>query len=80
MEETSMLTIDEAARLIGISAAAVRSLAVEGELAPEKGTAGEILISREEATAFAESRRRMQAGLNAAAAEARATGLFVRRA
>ncbi len=77
VNDANFRTLDEAAEIIGISRSAVERLADEGEL-PLLGTR-ERLLPTADVNAFAESRQRMQNGLNDAAAEAQATGLFTRR-
>lgn len=74
-----MLTMDEAAERIGISRSSVERLVGEGALASSVTGDGERRLESSEVDAFALSRARMQDGLNDAATEARATGLFTRR-
>ena len=72
-------TLDEAAEIIGISRSAVEWLADEGVLPSAVTRDCKRLFPAADLNAFAASRRRMQDGLNAAATEAQATGLFTRR-
>lgn len=78
-KEPTVLTIEEAAAQIGISTAAVERLLNDGVLAQVPSPSGKVLLATSEVDAFALSRARMQAGLNAAAAEAQDTGLFTRQ-
>ena len=71
------LTPNEAADLIGISRPTLLKLVDEGELtATNVPGSSHRRLDRLEVEAFRDSRLQMQSGLNAAAAEARATGLF----
>ena len=73
------LTPNEAADLIGISRPTLLKLVDEGELtATNVPGSSHRRLDRLEVEAFRDSRLQMQSGLNAAAAEARATGLFTR--
>jgi excisionase family DNA binding protein len=74
------LTPNEAADLIGISRPTLLKLIDEGLLsAPNIPGSAHRRLDRMEVEAFRDSRLRMQSGLNDAATEARATGLFTRR-
>ncbi len=73
------LTPQEAADLIGVSRPTLLKLIDEGVLiATNVPGSSHRRIDRLEVETFRDSRLRMQSGLNAAAAEARATGLFTR--
>jgi excisionase family DNA binding protein len=73
------LTPNEAADLIGISRPTLLKLIDEGVLtATNVPGSSHRRLDRLEVEAFRDSRLQMQSGLNAAAAEARATGLFTR--
>lgn len=73
------LTPNEAANLIGISRPTLLKLVDEGVLtATNVPGSSHRRLDRLEVEAFRDSRLQMQSGLNAAAAEARATGLFTR--
>ncbi len=73
------LTPNEAADLIGISRPTLLKLVDEGVLtATNVPGSSHRRLDRLEVEAFRDSRLQMQSGLNAAAAEARATGLFTR--
>ena len=73
------LTPNEAADLIGISRPTLLKLIDEGVLTAINVPGSSYRrLDRLEVEAFRDSRQQMQSGLNAAAAEARATGLFTR--
>lgn len=74
------LTPNEAADLIGVSRPTLLKLIDEGVLtATHVPGSSHRRLDRLEVEEFRNSRLQMQSGLNAAAAEARATGLFMRR-
>lgn len=73
------LSPNEAADLIGISRPTLLKLIDEGVLsATHIPGSSHRRLNRSEVEEFRDGRLRMQAGLNAAAGEARATGLFTR--
>jgi len=73
------LTPNEAADLIGISRPTLLKLIDEGQLtATHVPGSSHRRLDRLEVEMFRDSRLQMRAGLNASAAEARATGLFTR--